>query len=55
MTKSKHRTIANLARLWDSLNEDQRLDLIHSDNITAVEVLRLDQARELCWSRVQEE
>jgi hypothetical protein len=54
MTK-QHRSTDQLVRIWDSLNEDQRLDFINSDDITAVEVMRLDQARDLAWSPVLED
>ena len=54
MTK-RHRSIEELTRIWDQLDEDQRLDFINSDDITAVEVMRLDQARDLAWTAVLEQ
>ena len=50
MTKQKHRTVTELTAIWDSLDEDQKIEFINSDNITAVEIMRLDQVRTLGWS-----
>jgi len=50
MTKQKHRTVAELTAIWDSLDEDQKIEFINSNDITAVEVMRLDQNRDLGWN-----
>ena len=50
MTKQKNRTVADLTAVWDSLDEDQKIEFINSDDITAVEIMRLDQAGKLSWS-----
>jgi len=50
MTKQKHRTVADLTAVWDSLDEDQKIEFINSDDITAVEIMRLDQVRKLGWT-----
>jgi hypothetical protein len=50
MTKQKHRTVTELTAVWDSLDEDQKIDFINSDSVTAVEIMRLDQARDLGWN-----
>jgi hypothetical protein len=50
MTKQKHRAVADLTAVWDSLDEDQKIEFINSDDITAVEIMRLDQSGKLSWS-----
>ena len=51
MTK-QNRSIEQLKMLWHLLDDDQKDDLINSDDITAVEVMRLDQAGALEWRLV---
>jgi hypothetical protein len=50
VTKQKHRTTTHLLAIWDSLSPDQKVEFINSDDITAVEVMRLDRAGRLDWS-----
>ena len=50
MTKPQNRSTEQLLALWDSLSTDQRSALIDSDDLTAAEIIRLDQLRPLTWA-----